>query len=207
MTSAELLDLFNRLTGRPKADAITDATKYTWLKEAQDEVISEVASVAPKILYQKVGTGSLPALLTTDQNVFTFGVDTNGDPVAPFGAAQIYKNISDIPIDRSGRTGTTSTKVHRSAFRETGSTPAHCTGAASSSRSRSTRASDTHPRSSPGRRTSSLRFAPRRTSPRRGTGIRRSWPRWRSSGISNSRSGVSSGRSNSAMAARSGRGR
>jgi hypothetical protein len=97
MTSAELLDLFNRLTGRPKADAITDATKYKWLKEAQDEVISEVASVAPKILYQKVGTGSMPALLTTDQNVFTFGVDTNGDPVVPFGAAQIYKNLSDIP--------------------------------------------------------------------------------------------------------------
>jgi hypothetical protein len=97
MTSAELLDLFNRLTGRPKADAITDATKYTWLKEAQNEVISEMASVAPKVLYQRVGTASLPQLVTTDQNVFTFGLDTNGDPVAPFGAAQIYRSITDVP--------------------------------------------------------------------------------------------------------------
>src|SRR5690242_9321288 len=97
MTSAELLDLFNRLTGRPKADAITDATKFTWLSEAKDEVISEMASVAPNILYQKVGTANLPTLVTVDQNVFTFGLDVSGNPIVPFGAAQIYKNINDVP--------------------------------------------------------------------------------------------------------------
>jgi hypothetical protein len=104
MTSAELLDLFNRLTGRPKADAVTDATKYTWLKEAQEEVISELASVAPKVLYPKVGTPNLPQMVTTDKNVFTFGLDLAGNPIVPFGAAQIYRAITDVP-DRPLRPG------------------------------------------------------------------------------------------------------
>jgi hypothetical protein len=97
MDSPGLLDLFNRNTGRPKADAIVDATKYTWLKEAQDEVISEIASVAPWVLYQKVGTPSLPVMVTVDHNVFTFGLDGGGKPIEPIGTVQVYRSISDVP--------------------------------------------------------------------------------------------------------------
>lgn len=97
MTSAELLELFNDLTGRGATDVISDTKKYRWLKRAQDEVISEIATFAPKVLYPKVGTSALPALSTTDSNVFTFGTDTAGDRKAPIGDVQIYRYISDVP--------------------------------------------------------------------------------------------------------------
>jgi hypothetical protein len=92
MTSAELLDLFNDLTGRAAADSIQPTKKYTWLARAEQEVVSEIATVRPSMLYQKVGTTSLPTLQTTDNNVFTFGTG-----IEPFGRVQIYRRTSDIP--------------------------------------------------------------------------------------------------------------
>lgn len=93
-----LLDLFNRLTGRKSAEAaIPDTTKYTWLSEAQNEVVSEIATIAPWVLYQKVGYGAMPTLATTDNQVFTFGLDSDSNPIMPFGKTQIYRNLSDIP--------------------------------------------------------------------------------------------------------------
>jgi hypothetical protein len=96
MTSAELLDLFNRLTGRAAMDKITPAIKYQWLSDAQTAVVSEIATVAPWALFPKVGTANLPTMSTTDNNVFTFGT-SGGTPIEPIGSVQIYKYITDVP--------------------------------------------------------------------------------------------------------------
>jgi hypothetical protein len=92
-----LLDLFNRMAGRSSTDSVQPAAKYTWLSEAQDEVVLEIATVCPWTLYPKVGTASMPQLVTTDQNVFTFGLDGDAQPIVPFGDAQIFRRLSDIP--------------------------------------------------------------------------------------------------------------
>jgi hypothetical protein len=102
--SEHILDLFDRLTGRPATDAVTDATKYRWLSDAQAEVVSEIAAIAPQALYQRGAPGEME---TTDNKVFTFGtttVDEVDRPVVPFGKAQLYKSLADIP-DRPLREG------------------------------------------------------------------------------------------------------
>lgn len=107
MTSAELLELFNDLTGRAPVDVITAEKKYTWLARAEKEVITEIARVKPSVLYPKVGTASMPQLVTTDRNVFTFGddgADPTPNPIVPFGRVQIYQSVRDIP-DRPWRPG------------------------------------------------------------------------------------------------------
>lgn len=95
--SAYLLKMFNRKAGRPAADTITDAAKYERLAEAQNAVIAQIAAVAPKSLYPKVGYQSLPTLTTTDNQVFTFGTDANGYPNFPMGQTGIYPNLNSIP--------------------------------------------------------------------------------------------------------------
>ncbi len=97
MTSAEALALFNDLTGRPATDVILDAKKYTWLSRGEERVVSHVARVRPEILYQKVATSSLPTMVTTDNNVFTFGVDGDNNPIVPYGSVQIYPSLTSIP--------------------------------------------------------------------------------------------------------------
>ena len=96
MTSAQLLDLYNRLTGRAATDTVVSTAKYQALSEAMYEVVSELATVAPSSLYQKVGTSSLPTMSTTDNNVFTFGT-SGGAAIIPFGGVQIFKYLTDIP--------------------------------------------------------------------------------------------------------------
>src|SRR5512146_180954 len=96
MTAPDLLELFNDLTGRAATDSVQPTKKYTWLTRAMYEVVSELATVAPSSLYQKVGTSSLPTMSTTDNNVFTFGT-SGGAAIVPFGSAQIYKHLTDIP--------------------------------------------------------------------------------------------------------------
>lgn len=87
-----MLGLFNRLTGRPGSDAITDPTKYLWLTEANNELIGAIASVCPNVLY------SAPALLsTTDSKVFTFGTDGNGYAKTPMGKTGIYPDLASVP--------------------------------------------------------------------------------------------------------------
>ena len=96
--SAYLLGLWNRLTGRPTADSITDASKYQRLTEAQSEIVKDIASIAPYVLYPTVGYQSIPTLTTTDGGqTFTFGTDSNGYALAPMGRASIYTNLNDIP--------------------------------------------------------------------------------------------------------------
>jgi hypothetical protein len=94
---ATLLALFNELTGRPAVDVITSAQKYVKLSLAQQEVVSEIAAVAPHALYPNVAYGSIPTMTTTDNAIWTFGTDTDGNPITPIGKVQLYRNLSDIP--------------------------------------------------------------------------------------------------------------
>lgn len=90
--SSYLLGLFNRYCARPTTDEVSDEDKYRWLTEAQHAVVADITARAPNVLY------GAPALLTTsDNNVFTFGTDTNGYPVWPMGNARIFRSLKDVP--------------------------------------------------------------------------------------------------------------
>lgn len=97
-TSVLCLELFNRYSGRPTSDSITDASKYTRLAEAQNQVIADISARTPWVLYQKVAYASMPTL-TPDATfqVFTFGNDVNGDPLFPEGKVFIYPSLNSIP--------------------------------------------------------------------------------------------------------------
>ncbi len=96
--SSDLLTRFNQMAGRPASgDSLSDATKYQYLSDAQQEVIADLSAIAPWTLYQKVAYGSMPTLTTTDQQVFTFGNDVNGNPLFPQGKAMIYPSLNAIP--------------------------------------------------------------------------------------------------------------
>lgn len=92
--SASLLSIFNRKSGRPAADAITPESKYQRLSESQNRVVALLAAIAPHTLYP---TGAFPALTTVDNQIFTFGPDANGYPIAPMGKAGIYPSLTAIP--------------------------------------------------------------------------------------------------------------
>lgn len=98
-SAPDLLALFNRLANRPAADAISDADKYDRLSKAQQRVVMEAAVVYPQAFYQKVAYGSIPTLFTVDNQVFTFGVDDNDNPIVPFGEANIFTSLAAIPND------------------------------------------------------------------------------------------------------------
>lgn len=87
----------NAYSGRPSTDAITDVEKYARLAKAQNRVLLEIAAVAPRALYPKVASGSMPTLTTTDAQVFTFGTDASGYAVFPMGHTGIYDNLDNIP--------------------------------------------------------------------------------------------------------------
>jgi len=91
--SAYLLDQFNRYAGRPDADAITPATKYTYLSEGQAKVVGEILARQPEVLVQPP-----MQMVTTDGGMtFNFGTDANGYPLFPMGKAGIYRRLEDIP--------------------------------------------------------------------------------------------------------------
>lgn len=87
-----LLGQFNRMAGRPQADQITNTTKYTWLSEAQNEVIADIASRQPEVLF-----APLQQLYTTDNQRFTFGTNPDGTPIFPMGKVMIYPSPSAVP--------------------------------------------------------------------------------------------------------------
>lgn len=93
--SPDLLSLFNRKTGRPAVDAITDATKYDRLAKSQDRVIAMASAVAPSAFYPTSAYASLPTMATTDNQVFTFG--TPSVPITPIGKTGLYRSLNDIP--------------------------------------------------------------------------------------------------------------
>jgi hypothetical protein len=97
-TSANLLTRFNQLSGRPASnDSMSDADKYQRLSDAQQYVIAQAASRAPDAFYPKAAYGSYPTLTTSDNQVFTFGTDVNGNPLMPIGKVSIYPSLASIP--------------------------------------------------------------------------------------------------------------
>lgn len=98
--SAYLLTMFNRLTGRPTSDSITDPTKYQRLTEAQNEIVADMAIICPNVLYPTVTYASIPTLTTADGGkTFTFGTDANSYSITPMGKAQIFASLNDIPTN------------------------------------------------------------------------------------------------------------
>ncbi len=96
--SAYLLSALNRKAQRPAtADAITDASKYLRLTESQSRIVAMIAARFPHVLYPTVAYGSIPTMTTVDNQVFTFGTDSNGYAIAPIGKTQIYRALADIP--------------------------------------------------------------------------------------------------------------
>jgi hypothetical protein len=71
--------------------------KYARLAKAQNRVIALVSAVAPFSLYPKVAYGSLPTLTTTDNQIYTFGTDSNSYANFPMGHGGIYSSLNDIP--------------------------------------------------------------------------------------------------------------
>lgn len=91
--SADLLTRWNRAVGRPDTDALKDVTKYQYLADAQDAIITRIASISAKVLY-----GAPKPLITTDGGyTYTFGVDGNGYPLFPMGPAKIFNSLTAIP--------------------------------------------------------------------------------------------------------------
>lgn len=98
--SVSLLGIFNRKAGRPTppngTDTITDASKYQRLTESQNRVIAKIMAVCPQSLYPKVSYAAMPTLTTTDNQVFTFGTDSNGYPISPMGKTWIGPSLSGL---------------------------------------------------------------------------------------------------------------
>lgn len=91
--SADLLQRFNLMAGRPDADALSDPKKYMFLADAQQSVFSKIASIVPRVLY-----GDPQPLATTDGGyTWQFGVDGDGYPLFPMGKVGIYPNLNAIP--------------------------------------------------------------------------------------------------------------
>ena len=97
MTSAELLAIYRDLIGRTGADKIGDPAMYTDLARAERRVLRDIALVCPWVMYPKVGTTTLPQLVSTDQNVWTFKASDGTTTVYPYGNVQIYMKPQDVP--------------------------------------------------------------------------------------------------------------
>ena len=96
--SADLLDQFNKLAGRPAVDSgIPDPAKYARLARSQRRVIGAIAAVAPHVLYPTAGYSSYPTLSTADNQIFTFGTDADGNPISPLGKTEIFTDLANIP--------------------------------------------------------------------------------------------------------------
>lgn len=91
--STDLLTAFNGLTGRPPSDsAILDSTKYTYLAQAQGQVILQIANIVGNVLYGN------PTLMTSADGgyTYTFGTDGNGYTLFLLDG-HIYGTLQSIP--------------------------------------------------------------------------------------------------------------
>lgn len=95
--SSDLLVRFKRLAGRPTTDSISDADSYSRLADSQELVLADAASVVPNAFYSKAAYASTPTLTTSDNQVFTFGTDANGNALFPIGKVRIYQSLQSIP--------------------------------------------------------------------------------------------------------------
>lgn len=98
--AAYCLTMFNRMTGRPSSDSITDATKYQRLTEAQNQVIADAAAITPTSFYSTAATASLPTMtVSAARDIATFGTGSNGYSITPIGKVTLYASLNDIPTN------------------------------------------------------------------------------------------------------------
>lgn len=96
--SKYLVTMVARLLGRPvPADTLTVTEYCDRLTEAQQEVVADIATVIPEVLYPTVSYSNIPTMTTVDNQTFTYGTDDNGFPLAPIGDVALYRNLNDIP--------------------------------------------------------------------------------------------------------------
>lgn len=95
--SAWVLEDTKRLTGRTGTDSIGDPAWYSRITKAQNQVIADIAAVAPHVLYPTVAYASLPQLTITGGQVGSFGTDDNGYAKFPMGHGNIFQSLNDIP--------------------------------------------------------------------------------------------------------------
>lgn len=97
-TSADLLTWFQRLAQLPSSNGpVTDVDLYARLAQAQNDVIADIVVRMPQPFYSKAAYASTPTLTTSDNQVFTFGTDVNGDPLYPIGKVEIFPSLDAIP--------------------------------------------------------------------------------------------------------------
>jgi len=89
-----ILGQFNRMAGRPQADQITDSTKYLWLSEAQEQVVADIASRMPEVLYP---VSAAPMQTADGGKTWDYGTDSDGNPIFPMGKARIYTAPTAVP--------------------------------------------------------------------------------------------------------------
>jgi hypothetical protein len=79
---------------RPAVDAaITDPMWYDWLTQSQEEVYGDLFTRFPDF-----GYSAPQALVTADGGLtYTFGVDSSGDPIWPWGHVELYWTLQSIP--------------------------------------------------------------------------------------------------------------
>lgn len=87
--SADLLAQFELYANRPSTDeALTAAQKYRFLSDAQQDILAELATIAPK------SQMSAPTLLTSADGgvTYTFGTDVDGNAIYPL-ACEVYARV------------------------------------------------------------------------------------------------------------------
>lgn len=93
--SSDLLSKCKFLARRPSTDnSVSDAQWYTLLTDAQAKVYDDLFPVVPELRY------GAPTLMTASADggkTYAFGVDAETDALYPFGHAEIYARLSDIP--------------------------------------------------------------------------------------------------------------
>lgn len=95
-----LLQYVKRQTGRTGADSILDPAWYLRISEAQNQVVADIAAIAPHVLYPTVATASLPTLtVSAAGDIATFGNDSNSYPKFPMGKGGIFSSLTDIPTN------------------------------------------------------------------------------------------------------------
>lgn len=91
--SSDLLAAFSAASGIPSGSTtVTDATKYTYLAQAQDQVIVQIANTVGNTLWGN------PTLMTSADGgyTYTFGTDGNGYSLFLLDG-HIYPNLNSVP--------------------------------------------------------------------------------------------------------------
>jgi hypothetical protein len=93
-TSTDLLARFRRYFHTASTpDFPGDTDVYAFLSEGENDAKRRVLMCCPWLMLQA------PTLMTTSDGglTFTFGNDSDGNPIQPFGAYALYRQTTDVP--------------------------------------------------------------------------------------------------------------